>query len=277
MLTPEMARETFQSAVPARLEDFEEVAAKCLQEASRRNDPQRTYLAMIMREAKKELRHRLNMANERVRQMIDSGWVPKDAAERIDSVYRNMFSQENHWNRNAFNDLYAAIQGAHARVGIGPTLEEHQIYVLEFSQYNVDVATEFAHDLEFYMAAKQPNNGNVTNLTLQGDVNYLQTGGTANVVQNIGANAGEIVDALLKLKAAVNESSEKNASAIVDLIDKTIEETKKPNAVLGTAMKFLDGVQNLIRTTGAVPAAYNLLAAIVASHGGHLTPLPPGA
>ncbi len=276
MLTPEKAREAYQSAVPARREEFEQIAAKCLRDAAHQNDPQRTYVVWIMREAKKELRLRLQMAADRVKQLIDSGWVPQ-GAERVDSVYRDMLSSANHWNRDSFSDLYGVVNGAFEKVGLAPTEEQYQIYALELSQYNVDVATEFTHDVEFHMAAKQPNNSSVTNLTLQGDVNYLQTGGTAHVVQNIGASTDEIVTALIKLRETVNASPEPHASALSALIDNAVEEAKKPSAVLGVAMRALDGFQNLVRTTGAVPAAYNLLAGVVASHGGHLAPLPSGS
>ena len=274
MTTPEMAREAFQSAMPARREQFQQIAANCFQDALHQHDPRRAYLASIMREAKKELRHRLEMAAERVRQLINSGWSPQDV-RMIETVYREMFSQLRHWNGNPYDDLYAAVRGAFEKVGLAPTPEGRQNWVLEYSQYLVDVSTELTHDLEFHMAAKQPNNQNVTNLNFQGNVNFLQTGGVANVTQHIGIDATEAVQLLRGLKDAVTASDEPFKAAIVELVDRGIDESTKSGAAWSTVASTLNGLQNLIRTAGAVPAAYNLLAGLLAAHGAHLPALPP--
>ena len=226
-----------------------------------------------MRVTKAELRLRLKLAADRITQMIDSGWTPHES-QSIRSVYVGMFAQYNTANRNSFDDLYDIINYALDKVGIANRAENQRLYSLEFGQYQVDVSTEFTHDLEFYMATKQPNSSNVTNLTVQGDVNFLQTGGKSKVTQNIGFNPPEIVEALAKFKEAVGPSNEPHKAALIDIVDRGISDAKNPNATWQTIAVGLNGVQNIIRTTGAVPSAWNLVSGLFATHGVHLPALP---
>lgn len=276
MLTPEDAREAYQSSIPARHEEFKDAVKECLRDASQHSNYQTYYVRAIMRTTQKELRARLESARDRVRTLIDSGWTPQNSL-RVRDVYSNMFSRHNHWNRDSFTDLNDAIEHAHDTVGLAASTQQLNIYALEFGQYQVDVSTEFGHDLEFYMAAKQPNDSNVTNLTLQGNVGFIQTGGVSNVTQNIGSDVSHaLVDAMEQLRQAVERSNEQYAPAITDLVDNAITVSKGKNVTGEAIAKSLDGVQNLIRTTAAVPTAYNFLVAIAASHGIILHPLPTG-
>lgn len=264
-ITPEMAREAYQSAIPNRREEYRHTVHSVPRDGH--------YLVTMMRVGKEELRFRLQMAADRVKQMIDSGWSPQ-GVETVASIYRDMFMLYNSANRNSFDDLYHAINSALDNVGVANKVERQRLYSLEFGQYQVDVSTEFTHDLEFYMAAKQPKSQNVTNLTLQGNINYLQTGGTSTVNQHIGLDASEVTRLLQSLKDAVGSSEEQFKDAIVDLVDRGIDQAKKPNVRWAAVANTLDGLQNLIRTTGAVPASYNFVAGLFASHGIHLPALP---
>lgn len=266
MLTPETAREAYQSAIPNRREVYRHAAHGVARDAR--------YLLETMRLAKEELRLRLQIAADRVKQMIDSGWTPQEGVT-VASAYGDMFGSYNNANRNSFDDLYNIINSALDPVGIANKAHHQRLYSLEFSQYQVDVSTEFTHDLEFYMAAKQPNSENGTNLAVQGNVNFLQTGGTSTVTQNIGLDASEVTRLLQGLRDAVGSSDEHFKGAIVDLVDRGIHESKKPNVAWVAVANTLNGLQNLIRTTRAVPTAYNLVAGLFAAHGVHLPALPP--
>jgi hypothetical protein len=198
--------------------------------------------------------------------------------ETVESVYLDMFQRYSGWNRNSFDDLYVAVERGLTHLGvaggIAPTREQDKIYVLEFSQYQVDVSTEFTHDLEFYMATRQPSNPASTTINLQGNVAFLQTGGTSQVTQYIGADLRQATEALQRLKTAATESNEKYAGTISDLVDEAIVVSGKEGATWQAVAKALDGVQNLIRTTGAVPAAWNLVVGIASAHGVALPHLP---
>jgi hypothetical protein len=63
-----MAREAYQSAIPARREEFERTAKQCAIDASKQNQIHQYYATEIMRLAKQELRLRLQMAADRVKQ-----------------------------------------------------------------------------------------------------------------------------------------------------------------------------------------------------------------
>lgn len=273
MLTPDLAREAYQSAIPERRERFGRAEQRCRDDAAHKNFMQQYYMAELMRLGKDELRMRFEMAMTRVKQLIDSGWEPSAIAS-VRSAYLGMFAQHNHWNRDTHSDLTHAIESAPLFGGGNPTVQERNLYILEFSQYQVDISTEFIHELEFYVAAKQPKDSNITNLTLQGNVNFLQTGGTSKVTQNIGFNAIEVATLLEKLKSAVSESDEPFASALEDMADRALVETKKPDSTWVSVGKTLDGFQNLVRTTGAVPAAWKLVAGVAGAHGVHLPGLP---
>lgn len=240
MLTPEMAKEAYQSAIPERREKFEHSAQKCLAEAAHKDFIQQYYTTEIMRLAKAELRTRLEMAATRVKQMIDSAWTPT-TMDSVRSVYGNMFAQFNHWNRNTFDDLTSKVSGAFGTIGLPSAKQQHNIYCLEFSQYQVDVSTEFTHDLEFYMAAKQPDNPNSTTVRVEGNVNFLQTGGTSTVTQYIGSDLLQATDMLKQLRSAVAASDEKRAAAIDELVDKAIEVAGKDSATWPMVARALDG------------------------------------
>lgn len=277
MLTPDMAREAFQSAIPNRRDAFEHAAKKCARDASHQNFIQQYYATEIMQLAKHELRFRLNMASERVKQLIDSGWIPSDV-QSARSVYADLFSKYNNWNRDPITDLVDVIENGLTLLGVAegraPTKDQQNRFVLEFSHYQVEVFTEFVHDVEFYMATKDPGNANVTNLTLQGNINYLQTGGTAHVTQNIGIDSEQVVRALKALRASLDASDEPHVDELRSLVDSALTESKNPNVSWAVLSKSLDGFQNLVRTTGAVPAAWNLFASLGNSHGLHLPMLP---
>jgi hypothetical protein len=265
MLTPDRAREAYQSAIPNRREEYRLAAYQVPRDAS--------YLIETMRLAKEELRRRLEMAADRVKQMIDSGWTPQKG-ETVAHVYLDMFSQYNNMNRNSFDDLYNVVNSAFDNVGIGDKAKVQTLYSREFAQYQVDVSTEFTHDVEFYMATKQPYNSNVTNLTVQGDVSLLQTGGVSTITQNIGLQSAEVLDALQGLKDAVNATNQPYMDALNGLLDGAITEARKPDTKWDRVKKPLDGFQNLVRTGGAIPSAYNLLAGLAAAHGVHFPSLP---
>ncbi|TAM65815.1 MAG: hypothetical protein EPN48_18275 [Microbacteriaceae bacterium] len=250
------------------------MAYQCILDASHKNNTQQWYLEELMRLAQEEMRARLEQASQRVEQMIDSGWVPNDGAT-VESLYCDMFAQFPDMKHDSFSDLYEHIDSAFGKVGLPPRVDKIQAYRRRLGDAQVEFSKEFATQLDAYMESKKTESqSNHTTVNVHGDVGNFQSGGVSHITQHFGAGLPDVVRALEDLKIAAKESGEPQASEIEQVIDAAIETARKPGATAVVVGTIVSGAQDMIRTAGAVPTAWNLLASLLTPFGLHLPQIP---
>ena len=274
MLTPETARAAYQNALPARREAFKRLAHQCLLDASHKNNIAQWYLEELMRLAQDEVRARSQIASQRIEQLIDSGWTPGDG-RTVDSVYRDMFTNVPDYDRESFSDLYGYIDSAFDKVGLSSTLDQKNAYRRRLGQAQVDAAKEFTTHLDAHMDSKKgiPQN-NHTTVNVHGPVGNLQSGGVSHITQHFGSNLDDVVRAIEQLKQTARDSNEPQADEIEQVLDAAVAAAQKPGAKPAVIGSIVRGAQDMIRTAGAVPAAWNVLTISLSPLGVHLPPMP---
>ena len=117
--------------------------------------------------ASAELRARIKLAADRVRQLIDSGWAA-DQMTTVRKVFLDCFGTFDRWDKDPQTDLYHAVEGAFAQVGQDNPAQATMNY-RRLSQVQVDTANEFLSDLELYYAERHPSAPQVTPETATAD------------------------------------------------------------------------------------------------------------
>lgn len=228
-----------------------------------------------MRLAQDEMYARSEIASKRVEQLIDSGWMP-DNGKTVDSVYRDMFANFPDTDRESFSDLYAYIDGAFDNVGLAASTNDKNEYRRRLGQAQVDAAKQFVAHLEAHMDSKKfKEQSNLTTVNVHGNVGNFQSGGVSHITQHFGTDLADVVDALEHLKKAAKESGEPQADEIEEVVEAALAIAHKPDAKPAVVGAIIRGAQDMIRTAGATPAAWNLLVVALSQMGVHLPPLPP--
>jgi hypothetical protein len=274
MLTLEKVRDAYQNAIPARRKAFKRLAHQCLLDASHKNNLQRWYLEELMRLAQDEVYARSEIASQRVEQLIDSGWAPENT-KTVDSVYRDMFANFPDTDRDSFSDLYGYIDGAFDNVGLAASMNDKNQYRRRLGQAQVDAAKQFVAHLEAHMESRHPEQqNNQTTVNVHGNVGNFQSGGVSHITQHFGTDLADVVRALEALKNAAKGSAEPQLEEIEQVVDAAIDTAHKPGAKAASVGAIVRGAQDMIRTAGATPAAWNLLVVALSQVGVHLPPLP---
>jgi hypothetical protein len=154
MLTPEHAKTAFLASIPRRRAAF----------ARRIDDHRRTivhengyvgrYPKDVMLFAEEEVRERHHDAANRIKTVLDSGWIPPDPTA-IRSAFTGCF-QFTDYQEDPFSDVYERVVRAYDEVGqaVPPGVNPK----LDIGQVHVQAVKECLIDLEMYMPKRhQPS------------------------------------------------------------------------------------------------------------------------
>jgi hypothetical protein len=94
-------------------DEFEERIEEC--RASGSIQTAASYADAVLRLAGKEARARGKLAALRVKQLLDSGWRT-DFVNGVIGAFLDMYSQHDHWRKDASSDLHSAVERAFANV-----------------------------------------------------------------------------------------------------------------------------------------------------------------
>ena len=100
--------------------------------------------------AQEELRERIQLAAERVRQLIRSGWTA-DQVITVRKVFLDCFGTFDRIDKDPQTDLYHAVEGAFGKVGVHNPAQATMNH-RDLSETQVQASTEFLSDLELYYA-----------------------------------------------------------------------------------------------------------------------------
>lgn len=164
---PEDVKNAFQNAIPHRREVFERRVKARLRSIVHEDGYPQKYPEEVLEMAGDELRKRIELAAERVKQLIDSGWNA-DQMITVRKVFLDCFGMFDRWDKDPQTDLYHAVEGAFTDLGLHnpaqATLNHRRL-----SQVQVDTANEFLSDLELYYAGKHPSSPEPTPATTKAD------------------------------------------------------------------------------------------------------------
>lgn len=158
---PEQVKKAFQDAIPARRDAFEQAVRALHWRLTHSDDQYPThYPRDVLLLAEKEMRDRNELAAERIKGLLESGWTPSGTAS-IQSVFTNMFSGYNHYKKDASKDLYDRIDESFGDVGrYAPT--EQDASRQRLGEVQVQSAEACISDLEAYHVKKATNVGDGT-------------------------------------------------------------------------------------------------------------------
>lgn len=180
MATPDDVKAAFQNAIPHRRDAFERRVKERLRSIAYEDGFPQRYPEEVLVMASDELRERIKLAADRVKQLIDSGWTA-DQMITVRKVFLDCFGTFDRWDKDPQTDLYHAVEGAFANVGQNNPAQATMNY-RRLSQVQVDTANEFLSDLELYYAQRHPSSHEPTAETAKADatavaeaVSQLQT------------------------------------------------------------------------------------------------------
>ena len=152
-MTFAIARAAFQNSVPARRDQFARQVKARLKSISHESNYILRYPDEILEMAEVELRERSALAAARLRQRIDSGWIPENA-NSVSVALGDLYNGFDSWTKDASSDLYAAVEAAFHDVG-RTDHEAMQQNVRRLGQVQVQTHNEFASALEADAASKR--------------------------------------------------------------------------------------------------------------------------
>jgi hypothetical protein len=153
--TPADVKAAFQNAIPHRRDEFERRINARLKSIVHEDGYVRLYPEEVLVMASDELRARITLAADRVKELIDSGWAA-DQMTTVRKVFLDCFGTFDRWDKDPQTDLYHAVEGAFSQVGQNNPAQATMNY-RRLSQVQVDTANEFLSDLELYYAKGHPS------------------------------------------------------------------------------------------------------------------------
>jgi hypothetical protein len=149
-LTFLQVREAFQSAIPRMRDDFARRVSERLKTIARESNYPKKYPAEVLRMAEDEVRARSAIATQRVKELLDSGWVPENSTS-VRQAYGDMYVGFNDWQKDPSSDLYPAVEASFGKVGINDKAASIE-YVRRLGAVQVQAAAEAMSDLDVYAA-----------------------------------------------------------------------------------------------------------------------------
>lgn len=199
--------------------------------------------------------------------------------EPVDKACRDLFSQYPSLRYDSYTQLWQSKNAVHDVAGWPPPDQPNDTraddLVKQVNDAWCEAGKERLSDLQCYLPKRNPST--VGDTHFHGNVNakYLQTGGMANVTQNIGISARDFVTALSVFREAMRESKDPHASEIEIAIQEIATEASAPNGDLKKIGTILTGVAQLVQTSGTLLGAWNALAAVASPIIGHQLPTFP--
>jgi hypothetical protein len=165
--TPDEIKAAFQNAIPHRRTEFARRVNQRLRAIVHEDQYVVRYPAEVLSIAAGELRARIKLAADRVKQLIDSGWTA-DQMITVRKAFLDCFGLFDRMDKDAQSDLYHAVEAAFAEVGQNNPAQATTNY-RRLGQVQVDTVNEFLSDLELYYAASHPSAPQVTPETARAD------------------------------------------------------------------------------------------------------------
>jgi hypothetical protein len=150
MLTPEKAKEAFLASIPRRRSEF----ARRVDERRRTIAHETGYVARypqeVMRFAEEEVRVRHQAAAERVKAVLDSGWIPQNPS-LVRGAFTDCFGFQD-FREDPFSDVYDRVVRAYEEVGQPVPAGVHP--KRDLGEIQSAIAKECVSDLEMYVAKR---------------------------------------------------------------------------------------------------------------------------
>ena len=152
--TPADVKAAFQDAIPHRRDAFARRIQERLGTIVHEDQYVQRFPLEVLSMAQDELRERFQLAAERVKQLIRTGWTA-DQMITVRKVFLDCFGTFDRMDKDPQTDLYHAVEGAFGKVGVHnpaqATMNHRQL-----SEVQVQASTEFLSDLELYYAEHHP-------------------------------------------------------------------------------------------------------------------------
>lgn len=149
-LTFPQVREAFQSAIPRMRDEFARRVSERLKTIAHESNYPQKYPAEVLRMAEDEVRARSAIATQRVKDLLDSGWVPENSTS-VRQAYSDMYGGFNDWQKDPSSDLYPAVETSFGSVGVHDKATSVE-YVRRLGAVQVQAAAEAMSDLDVYAA-----------------------------------------------------------------------------------------------------------------------------
>jgi hypothetical protein len=146
----EQVRAAFHNAMPRRRDDFALAVADRLRAIAHEAGYVQKFPLDVLRIAETEMRARNEIAAQRIKQLLESGWKPT-APRTVTGAFIEMFTGFDDWQKDPSRDLYDKVSASFGNVGVhSPENETRNIRRL--SQVQVQASNEQMSDLEVYAA-----------------------------------------------------------------------------------------------------------------------------
>jgi hypothetical protein len=153
-VTPASVKAAFQDAIPHRRDEFARRVEGRLRTIVHEDQYVQRFPFEVLLMAEDELRERIKLAAERVKQLIISGWTEAEMVN-VRKVFLDCFGTFDRMDKDPQSDLYRAVEAAFESVGqhnpAQATMNHRRL-----SEVQVQAATEFLSDLELYYAERHP-------------------------------------------------------------------------------------------------------------------------
>jgi hypothetical protein len=149
-LTLQQVKAAFQNAIPRRRDEFAQSVTDRLQSIAHEPQYTRRFPAEVLRMAETEVRARAELAANRVRDLLDSGWVP-GLPSSVRSAFGEMYSGFDDWQKDPSSDLYQAVEASFGSVGVSAP-ESAIEFARRLGAVQVQASNEWTSDLDVYAA-----------------------------------------------------------------------------------------------------------------------------
>jgi hypothetical protein len=153
--TPADVKAAFQNAIPNRRDEFERRINARLKSIVHEDGYVRLYPKEVLVMASDELRARITIAADRVKQLINAGWTA-DQMVTVRNVFLECFGTFDRMDKDPQSDLYRAVEAAFTEVGAPYDTPQAIVNARRLSEVQVQASTEFLSDLELYYAERHP-------------------------------------------------------------------------------------------------------------------------
>lgn len=152
--SPSDVKAAFQDAIPHRRDEF----ARRVEQLRAHADSSRRivdYPAEVLLLAESELRSRIKLAADRVKQLIKSGWTATQMVT-VRKAFLDCFGTFDRMDKDPQSDLYHAVEAAFGEAGTRNP-PQATMNARRLSEVQVQTATECLSDLELEYAAQNPS------------------------------------------------------------------------------------------------------------------------
>ena len=219
-LNPEAIKSRFNRAMPERRRKFRETFEEFRSKIFHEHNYPRKYPARVFQLTADELGLRLDMAEESVTKLLDSGWKPS-AANEIKSVFLKTMGTLDP-EEDPTSDLYAAAKNAHSDIG-QPDPPDRETIAYKLGDFNRRKSDACISNLETHVVKE--NDPVVPTINNYGpSAQQFGNNNLANVASSLNIDQRSIRQVIKEVRSHLDDFPEDKREEVSDYADALSEE-----------------------------------------------------